>query len=150
MSLYLASSLVNPIQLLSRAINRLALGDIELAGVNQDRLYQVRYRKDELGVIGGAVQEMIAYQQASVGIALSIADGNLTADAQPRDAADQLGRAQVTMIDNLRGLVGQITRSASNLNVASAFYLIHIFVLQSHVIIQPIETTLTSFHDVRA
>jgi len=125
-SIFTANSIANPLLLLTASIKRLAVGDVALTGVVANRLERVRHRRDELGVIGRAVNEMIDYQQASVAIAKNIAAGNLAVDATPKDPADQLGHAQVLMITGLRELVGSIlenttvlTRSSHEVNAAT-------------------------------
>ncbi len=118
-SIFTANSIANPLLLLTASIKRLALGDVALAGVAADRLERVRHRRDELGVIGRAFNEMIDYQQASVAIAKNIAAGNLAVDATPKDPADQLGHAQVLMITGLRQLVGSILENTTVLTGSS-------------------------------
>ena len=119
LSLRMSITLVNPIQLLSFVIKRLAMGDVNLEGVDLNSLKRIHKRKDELGEIGTAVQSIVNYNLSSVEIAGNIAEGNLNVNAKPRDVADQLGHAQSIMINNLRELVGKVAEIAGSLRFAS-------------------------------
>ncbi len=91
---------------MTRAAQRLASGDTQV-----DEYLRTRSR-DEIGQLGAAFREMVAYQREMAGAAEAIADGDLTRAVQARGEADTLGRAFAAMIGNLRGLIGQVTGSA--------------------------------------
>lgn len=126
-SVLVSNSIINPLQLLTNSVKRLALGDVNLTGVTTQKLQRLTQRKDELGMIGNAIQQMIDYQQISSHVAEEIANGDLTVEVKLRDPSDKLGLAQQTMIRRLRELVENIQQNmhaleASNRELESFSY----------------------------
>lgn len=64
--------------------------------------------KDEIGELGRAFQEMIAYLEEMTNGADSIAGGDFRVEFNPRSEKDTLGNAMATMRENLRELTRQI------------------------------------------
>jgi methyl-accepting chemotaxis protein len=107
----IARSITNPVKLIAQSANRLAIGDI-----NHTFEYQSR---DEYGLLSDAFRRMITYQKEMTDLAVSISEGDLTRDAQPKSERDTLGQAFRRMVQNLRGSIGQVSQSATDLNQAS-------------------------------
>ena len=74
---------------------------------------------DEIAAMGAAMQRTIGYLQEMTGHAQRIAGGDLTVDVEPRSERDALGNAFVTMVANLRVLVGKVSTTATALSASS-------------------------------
>ncbi len=59
MSVIIARSIVKPIQLLTQAILRISTGDFVLTDISMEERERINRRKDELGIIGAALSDMI-------------------------------------------------------------------------------------------
>jgi len=75
--------------------------------------------KDEVGLVGRAFSNVIDYMKEMAGAAQKIADGDLTANVEPKSEKDALGNAFSSMTNNLRGLIGQVTENSTQLASAS-------------------------------
>ena len=75
--------------------------------------------KDEMGDLARSFGEMTTYLKEMVGASEAVADGNLTAQVNPRGQDDALGNALFRMIANLRSLVGGVKDNAGSILGAS-------------------------------
>ena len=91
--------------------NRIAAGDLE----GHSTLHE---RKDELGVLGRAFEEMSGALKSMVAAAEQIAAGDLAVVVKPRSDRDALGHALKNMIDRLSGLVTEVHRSGIQVNTS--------------------------------
>ncbi len=109
-ALWIARSIVRPVQAVTEAANKLALGDVDqqiaVAG------------DDEVGVMAAAFRQMIAYLREVSAAATRLAGGDLTVEIAPRSARDQVGQALQQMIAGLRALVGQVQANAEQVATA--------------------------------
>jgi methyl-accepting chemotaxis protein len=110
-SLVVMRSLVQPVQQLTGAANRLAEGDL-------DQQIEVR-RKDELGQLADAFRRMMGYLREMAAEAEAIAANDLSRRVQPRSEHDVLGRAIEQMVGNLRQLLAEVRQSAEGLTDSS-------------------------------
>ncbi len=109
--LFLARNISNPVQLITGAAARLAMGDVA---------QQVTiFGRDEVGQMAEAFRQMIGYQQQMAEVADQMAQGDLTANITPQSDKDVLGHAFAQMTANLRDLVGQVAESANAVGIAS-------------------------------
>ncbi|HVA88983.1 MAG TPA: methyl-accepting chemotaxis protein [Chloroflexota bacterium] len=108
LGLGLANSIVRPLQSITNAAKRLGHGDTAVDG-----LLPKRITGDEVGEVALSFRAIVGHQQALVDVADAIADGDLTRTIAPRSEQDSLGKAFVTMLANLRQLVGQVAQSAT-------------------------------------
>ncbi|MFA7297664.1 MAG: methyl-accepting chemotaxis protein [Dehalococcoidia bacterium] len=75
-------------------------------------------RGDEIGALAHAVDEMIAYLQATAEAAARIADGDLTVEVRPQSDRDVLGNAFSTMVTRLNTAIRETAHTASELGQA--------------------------------
>jgi methyl-accepting chemotaxis protein len=108
-----------PIRLITQGAGLLSMGDAEVHGLNQKEFEKVKARKDELGAVGRAFEDLIGYFKEMTTNAQNIADGNLTVDVKAKGETDLLGNAFVNMTAGLRDAVQQIQDGAANLSSAS-------------------------------
>jgi methyl-accepting chemotaxis protein len=102
--LWMANNITRPIQAMTTAAGKLALGDVqqtvEVVG------------EDEIGVMANAFRRMIAYIQAAANAATSLAHGDVTVDITPQSEQDVLGYAFTQMIDYQQEMAAAATRLA--------------------------------------
>lgn len=113
----LAGSITRPLHRLTKAAQKLAVGDIE---VEQDLPPPGR---DELGTLSASFREMVGNQRNVAFAAEAVAAGNLRRTQLARGDRDRLGRAFEAMVDDLQRLVqavvhgaGRITGSAEHVS----------------------------------
>jgi methyl-accepting chemotaxis protein len=111
--------LTRPIEFLSDAADALALGDMQLTGLNTKVMDSTMKRKDEIGLTARSMDRMIHYFQDMTDVAANIADGKLIDEVQPKSDLDSFGNAFAQMIANLRELIGEVKSGADNVTVAS-------------------------------
>jgi methyl-accepting chemotaxis protein len=86
------------------AANQIAIGDLAIPGSS-------KIRKDEIGVLGHAFDQMVAASKEMAGVAERIAAGDLAVVVTPRSERDVLGNALANMVGRLSALVGEMQRS---------------------------------------
>jgi methyl-accepting chemotaxis protein len=94
---FFATSLANPILLMAKGAQRLAVGDAELADMDWDRIERVNARGDELGMVGRAFSDLITYFKRGASAMQRIAHGDLSVEIEPEGETDLMGNAMVTM-----------------------------------------------------
>ena len=117
--LVISSSIANPLALVTSMSKALSVGDLvrDTSEADKDK---VRLRKDEIGDIGKAFDQLINYMQGMGVAATAIADNDLTTVVTPKSAKDELGNSFVKMITGLRDAVSQVAESASAVSSAAS------------------------------
>ncbi|MFO7730333.1 MAG: methyl-accepting chemotaxis protein [Spirochaetia bacterium] len=105
-----------PITLLVGGANLLAIGDIQITGIDPKEVERINQRNDELGTIGRAFNSIIEYQKEKVSIAQEIANKNLQVQATVSSEKDTLGKAFQEMVSALNELLGQVNSSVEQVN----------------------------------
>ncbi len=95
----------------SAAIDAVAIGDL-----SQDVAVT---SNDEIKDLVDTVNRMTANLRESAQLADTIASGDLTVNHQPLSDKDVLGHALVSMVERLRGVVGDATQAAQNVAAGS-------------------------------
>lgn len=98
-------------------------------------------RSDEIGQLAVAFGSMLAYLRNTATVANHIANGDLTANAQPRSEQDALGKALQVMVQRLRDLIGNVRANADS--VTAAGHRLNLAAEQSGLATQPIAQTIT-------
>ncbi len=97
---------MRPLTAIGTVTERLAMGDMDVdIEVSRDR---------EFTRVQAGLEQTRAYLRELGQAMAGIADGDLTHHHVPRSSSDRLGHIAVRMLDNLRGLVGEI-RSTSRM-----------------------------------
>jgi methyl-accepting chemotaxis protein len=102
---YIARSIAQPLQAMTRAARGLAVGDIQ-----QEIALE---RQDEVGQTAAAFRDLIVYQHEISRVAEALADGDLTCEIAPTSDRDVLGLAFQRMLGNLREILGDVRVAAS-------------------------------------
>ena len=99
--------------LVSRGLRRVstALDSVAIGDLDQDMLVT---SNDEIKDLVDTVNRMTVNLRKSATLAETIARGDLTVDHQPLSDKDALGKALVSMVARLRGVVGDATVAAQN------------------------------------
>lgn len=115
----ISSSIAIPLGMLTKMAKALAVGDMvrDTSDAEKDK---IRLRKDEIGDIGKAFDQLINYMQNMGVAATAIADNDLTTMVTPKSAKDELGNSFARMITGLRDAVGQVAESAAAVSSAAA------------------------------
>jgi methyl-accepting chemotaxis protein len=83
-----------------------------------DQQVNVRSR-DELGAMAQAVTRMIDFLRTTATAAKQIAAGDLTVQVTPKSDKDELGHSLATMVESLRGMIGNVAETAGTVTSAS-------------------------------
>ena len=73
-------------------------------------------RSDEIGEVARAFDRTVAYLREAAEAADRVSTGDLTRNVNSRSDQDELSAALNRMVVNLRGLIGQVTQSAGQVN----------------------------------
>jgi methyl-accepting chemotaxis protein len=111
MIFWVASRLTKPIAAVTRASERLAEGDVDVA-LNVTS-------KDEVGQLAASFEKTVAYLREKAELAEAVAGGDLTVDATPRSEKDLLGTAFQKLVGDLRDIVGRVGGTAGEVSSAS-------------------------------
>ena len=112
--LLLASRIVRPLARVKQAAEQLAVGEVSVEHLLPPP------SQDEVGELGTAFRAMVEHHQTMVEAANQLATGNLNVSVMPKGAGDALGNAFVTLIENLRELVGTGMRTAKNVDAGAS------------------------------
>ena len=118
-ALVIINSLTKPLGVVVGAARALSTGDV-VRDMTDKVKDSVRLRKDEMGDIGKAFDQLIQYMQDMSNVATTIGNNDLTPEVKPKSEKDELGNAFVAMIGGLRKAVGQIGETSQQVKAASA------------------------------
>ncbi|MGE4291662.1 MAG: methyl-accepting chemotaxis protein [Desulfovibrio sp.] len=113
-SLLFSRTLSIPVQAVVTHLEELADGDIR-----RDPEPKLAKRKDELGALARSAERLIQAQRGKATAARAIAHGDLDTEIRPASDRDELGKALLEMLKNLRALVASIHRSAEDITTSS-------------------------------
>ena len=105
-----------PIKTLVGGADRLAVGDIQITGIDEKEIEGINRRNDELGTIGRAFNSIVEYQEEKADIAKSIADKNLQVEASASSDQDTLGKSFQEMVGSLNELISQVDNAVEQVN----------------------------------
>ncbi len=111
-------SLTSPLKQVVRYAKRLSLGDLA-RDVSQTEKDALLLRKDELGEIGKAFDDLMRYLQEMGEAASAIAGRNLAVTVRPHSERDELGNAFAQMTTNLREVIGQVKENAGAVSASA-------------------------------
>jgi len=113
MTLFMSRTIAEPIRSITKTAERMAEGDLNIGVLFEGR-------KDEVGMLAQAFENMAASLQNLAKAAESIADGDLTVTVKPRSQQDVLAFSFGIMAENLRGLVREIDELTKSLHATSS------------------------------
>jgi len=109
-----------PVKVLAASANQIALGDINVTGVDKKEIAAILSTQDEIGAIGRAFSDVVKYQSEMANLAAKIAEGDLTGSITPKGETDVLGHAFVKMGESLRNALNDVAKSAESVRHSSS------------------------------
>lgn len=119
LSSYISRIVSNPIQMFAQVGKLLAVGDINMDGVIGEKEKQIKYRKDEIGVLAGAFNKIISGTTALSEETRIIAGGDLTTTVTVRSDQDILGIALAKLVEEFNILESSIITSANEVDAGA-------------------------------
>lgn len=119
LGLVISTSLATPLSIVTKMAIDLSKGNTlrDMSDAEKDK---IRLRKDEVGMIGQAFDQLINYMQEMGVAATAIASNDLTITVTAKSKQDELGNAFAMMIAGLRSVIGQVAESAKTVSVAAS------------------------------
>jgi methyl-accepting chemotaxis protein len=111
MNLLLHQLIATPIGVITRAANRLALGELEISLPQMDR-------EDEIGDLAKSFETMTQSWRDTVRIASKVAEGDLTVSLKPRSQQDSLATAFEQMVGNTVRVAAEFKEAVSVVSTA--------------------------------
>jgi methyl-accepting chemotaxis protein len=108
----LTRNIVGPLREVSAAAQKIALGDLSVEVMSGGR-------EDEIGVLAKAFAEMTESLGQMARVAAQVSTGDLTVEVIPKSDKDVLGKAFLSMRDNLRRVTREIQESISVLSTSA-------------------------------
>ncbi len=118
LGIVISNSISKPLGVLVSIATAVSKGDL-VRNLDEKVKDSVRLRKDEVGDIGRAFDQVILYMQSLGDVAGKIAKNDLTVTITPKSDKDEVSHAFAQMISSLRTAVGQVADNAHRLAVAS-------------------------------
>jgi methyl-accepting chemotaxis protein len=112
LSFFISRAITKPVNEIAESMKDIASGNLT------DKHIAVK-SDDEIGVLAGALKDIIAYLKTMARTAEEIAEGDLRSDVRPKSEKDVLGNAFKRMIEGLRGIVTEIRAGSDQLASAS-------------------------------
>ena len=119
LSKYISGVIANPISKLAIVGERLAVGDIDIYGLIDEKDRQVKFRKDEIGTLADSFFRIIGGTIKMSQETSNIAEGDLTTVVTVRSEKDILGKALSKLVLDFSGLASSIISSADQVNAGS-------------------------------
>lgn len=106
----LSQGIIRPLKNTVEALNTIAHGDLSV---------HLKTGKDEIGIMGSALNSVVDSLNIKAKAASDIAEGNLTHEIIVASEKDTLGKALLTMIASLNNMVSELNFSAAQVDSGS-------------------------------
>jgi len=113
---FISNDISTPLQMLSTVSRMLAVGDINVDKVIQEKDRQLKFRKDEIGAFALSFNQLIASTVEQSNETKAIAEGDLTTQIAVRSEDDVLGNALFDLVSKFHDLASSIVSSADQVN----------------------------------
>ncbi|MEA4895078.1 MAG: methyl-accepting chemotaxis protein [Oscillospiraceae bacterium] len=118
-SRFIARIISDPMQKLATFGEMIAIGDVEVDKVIEEKDKLLKYRKDEIGTLAGAFNKLISGTIELSNETAAIAEGNLTVNVSVRSEKDVLGLSLKKLVQDFNELASTIISSAEQVDVGS-------------------------------
>jgi methyl-accepting chemotaxis protein len=108
LGLFISSIIGKPLKKMATLGKMLSKGDTDVGTVLNEKDMQLKLQKDEIGDLASAFHELITTTTKQVNAIQKLADGDLTIEFTAASEKDSLGKALITLTDNLNSLIGSI------------------------------------------
>ncbi|QAT50745.1 methyl-accepting chemotaxis protein [Caproiciproducens sp. NJN-50] len=116
---YISGLISKPLAKLGRFAEMLAVGDIDVNKVAEEKDMLLKQRKDEVGTLALSFNRVVASTVEQANKVQAIAGGDLTVSIAVRSEFDVLGKALSRLIKDLNDLVISVVSSSSQVNSGS-------------------------------
>jgi methyl-accepting chemotaxis protein len=117
--MYVAGIIGKPLLLMTRLANMLSVGDIETDWLIESSDVDLSNRKDEIGMLSAAFNQLIESTKKQVKAAQYVSEGDLTAKVEIRSANEVLGKALSNLVKNLNRMVISIVNAADQVSAGA-------------------------------
>ena len=117
---FLSGIISNPIEKLAAFGEMLAVGDVEIEKVINEKDREIKYRKDEVGTLATAFNKLIAGTLTLSAETAAVASGDLTTEISVRSEKDVLGNALQQLVHEFNQLISSIIASAEQITAGAA------------------------------
>ncbi|MEA4933320.1 MAG: methyl-accepting chemotaxis protein [Lawsonibacter sp.] len=116
---YISGMISKPIQKFAAFAEMIAIGDMDITKVTEekDRLWALR--KDEVGKLASAFDKMISSTMEQVQKTAAVAEGDLTAEITIRSEYDVMGKALSELVEKFHVLAMSIVTSADQVDAGA-------------------------------
>jgi len=119
LGLFISGLISKPVEKFAKFGELLAVGDLEIGKVMEDKDQRFMQRKDEVGALAVAFANMTASTLKQITETKAIAAGDLTTAVTVRSANDSMGKAMSSLVEDLHKLVASIVSSAHQMNASA-------------------------------
>ncbi len=119
LSRFISGIIAPPVQKFAKFAELLAVGDIEVDKVIEEKDKLLKFRKDEIGTLAGAFNRIISGTITLSNETEAIAGGDLTVKVSVRSEKDILGMALSTLVDDFNQLASSIISSADQVDAGA-------------------------------
>jgi methyl-accepting chemotaxis protein len=116
LGLYISGNISKPMRKFAAFAGMLAVGDIDVDKVINQKDRQLCLRKDEVGALADSFNKMIASTLEQAEKARAIANGDLTTEITVRSEFDVLGKALAGLVERFNQLAASIVSSAEQVD----------------------------------
>lgn len=116
LSLFISGIISKPIQKFASFAELLAVGDIDVGKVIEEKDRLLALRKDEIGLLASSFDKVIASTTEQAQKMRAIADGDLTTVVTVRSEFDVLGQALSELVEQFHALTVSIVSSADQVD----------------------------------
>lgn len=117
---FLSGIISNPIEKLAAFGEMLAVGDVEIEKVINEKDREIKHRKDEIGTLATAFNKLIAGTLTLSAETAAVASGDLTTEISVRSEKDVLGNALQQLVHEFNQLISSIIASAEQITAGAA------------------------------
>lgn len=119
LSFYISGTISKPIKLFATISEMLAVGDIDVEKVIDEKDKLLKYRKDEVGTLALSFNKMISSTVEQAQQTKAIAQGDLTTVVTVRSEHDVIGKALHELVEKFHILAATIVSSANQVDSGS-------------------------------
>ncbi len=116
LAFYISGLISKPMQKFAAFAELLAVGDIDVAKVTEEKDRLLSMRKDEVGILAGSFDRMIESTAEQAKKTKAISEGDLTTDIKIRSEFDILGEALSDLVKKFHELAASIVSSADQVD----------------------------------
>lgn len=115
-AIYISSIIGNPMKKFAEFAKMLAVGDVDVSKVTNEKDMLLKNRKDEVGALALSFHNMIGSTSEQAQKTRAIADGDLTTQITVRSEFDVMGQALSELVDKFHSLAVSIVTSSEQVD----------------------------------